>query len=98
MQSLINKLSNEDVLFDMEDVEVDKLTKKYRVEKLIVLRRLYFDIAKDARSESEIKAREDFEKEYCPISLDGEFEELTTGRIFCLSDGVMNLDRYKSIS
>ena len=53
------------------------------MKKLIVLRRLYFDIGKDARSESEIKAREDFEKEYSPISLDGEIEELPAGKISC---------------
>ena len=60
------------------------------------MRRLYFDIEKDARSKSETKAREDFDKEYLSISFDGGIGELMASKIYCLSDSVLNWERCKS--
>ena len=64
----------------MVGVEVKKLTKVQRVKKSIDLRCLNFDMEKDARSKSETKAREDFDKEYLSVSFDGKIEELMAGK------------------
>ena len=64
---------------------------------MIELRRFYFDKDKEARQVEENKARDAFAKEYPEFSDNGEIQNLIKKDIYCLSNDVLNIDRYKSV-
>ena len=76
---------------------LSKMNKKARIKRLIELRRFYFDLESEARKEAEQKARDAFDKEYPEFTNDEEIENLSKREIYCLSNEVLNLDRYKSV-
>ncbi|KAL7540626.1 hypothetical protein ACHAXR_010257 [Thalassiosira sp. AJA248-18] len=98
LQLLANEL-NEDI--DDPDlayvVRLNKLNKDDRIQKLIKMRKFYFRKDTSAMGRLEAAARKAFEEKY-PSESSGIVtgEVILAKKIYCLSENVLQLDRYKS--
>ena len=76
---------------------LNKMNKLSRINKLIKLQRMYFGKDKQANSKLEAASINEFGKKYPSSSVNGRLEDLYTNKIYCLSEEVINKDRYKSV-
>ena len=80
-------------------VKLGQMSKRDRIKKLIELRRIYFQSDPSSQSLLERSAREEIEKKYPSKVRDAiSGDVLPKKEIYCLSESVLSLDRYKSQS
>ena len=58
---------------------------------------MYFDKDKEARSRIESEVRDKFNQQYPSFSNESRLGDLNSNSIYCLSEEVLKLDRYKSV-
>ena len=78
-------------------ITMNKMNKKERVKKLIELRRIYFKRDPTAKSKYESQVKVAFDVKYPQFTAQSRMYDLCSKKIYCLSENVLNLPRYKGI-
>ena len=76
---------------------MNKMKKIEMIKRLIVLRKMHFDGDKEARSRIESEVKDGFYQQNPSFTTESRLGDLYSKRIYCLSDEVLKLDRYKSV-